>query len=216
LGKIPRNKRRAFTALRFLFKEGEAVGGARETAHINIPKTVVFFDTKDETNEALEECLKWLENSKSHRYTPQQIESAIRVFHRFTPEHDKEVAITEFRKLATESSVRVIFATEALGVGVNIPDIRRVVQYGIPKGYHPAVPWQCGGRGSRDGKDGEINLLVDEWAFGQRDEAAAQKYAQQSKGQRLVQDTSVEDPAEDANGEEALQQEQTTNSLGDK
>ncbi|CAI7650506.1 unnamed protein product [Penicillium palitans] len=49
LGKIPKNKRRAFTALSFLFKEGEVVRASPESAQLNIPKTVVFFDTKKET-----------------------------------------------------------------------------------------------------------------------------------------------------------------------
>jgi superfamily II DNA helicase RecQ len=111
-----------------------------------------------------------LKKSDNHHYTPQQIQCTIQVFHRNTAQHDKEATITEFWQLAMESSVRVIFATEALGVGVNIPDIRRVVQYGIPRGYHPAILWQRGAHGSRDGQDGEIILLSDEWAFGTRDE----------------------------------------------
>jgi superfamily II DNA helicase RecQ len=219
LGKIPKNKRRAFTALRFLFKEGEVVGPVRETAHLNIPKTVVFFDTKNEIYWALGKCREWLEKSDKHRYTPRQIQCTIRVFHRTTAQHDKEATIAEFRQLAMESSVRIIFATEALGIGVNIPDIRRVVQYGIPRGYHPAVPWQRGGRGSRDGQDGEIILLVDEWAFGPRDEAAAQKYARQSKGQGLRQETFAKDVAEEPNedpAKETLEQEQRANGFSDK
>jgi superfamily II DNA/RNA helicase len=93
----------------------------------------VFFDTKNEVYEALEKCREWLEKSDKHQYTPQQIQCTIQVFHRNTAQHDKEATIAEFRRLAMESSVRVIFATEALGVGVNIHDIRRVVQHGIPK-----------------------------------------------------------------------------------
>ncbi|KAJ5111478.1 hypothetical protein N7532_002013 [Penicillium argentinense] len=77
LGKIPKNKRRAFTALRFLFKEGGGFRAARESAHLNIPKTVVFFDTKKETYLALEKCREWLEKSDKHRYTARQIQCTI-------------------------------------------------------------------------------------------------------------------------------------------
>ncbi|KAJ5562287.1 hypothetical protein N7461_001048 [Penicillium sp. DV-2018c] len=190
LGKIPKNKYREFSALRFLFKEGE---------------TVVFIDTKDEASTALTGCREWLEQNDKHKYTRQQTKSTIRLFHRNTSEYDKEFIIAEFRRFALDSSIRVIFATEALGIGVNLPDIRRVIQYGIPRGYHPAVPWQRGGRASRDGEDGEFILLVDEWAFGSRDEAAAQEYARQLEGQRPKQNTSAkvvaternEDPAEE-------------------
>jgi hypothetical protein len=105
LGKIPKNKRRAFTALRFLFKEGGMVHAARETAQLNIPKTVVFFDTKNETYWALEKCREWLEKSDKHQYTPRQIQCTIRVFHRTTAQHDKEATIAEFRQLAMEEIV---------------------------------------------------------------------------------------------------------------
>jgi superfamily II DNA helicase RecQ len=224
LGRIPKNKYLVFTALRFLFKEGEVIGAAHETAHLNIPKSVVFFDTKNEVHEALEKCREWLEKSEKHQYTRRQIQSTIRAFHRNTAQHDKETTIAEFRRLAMGSSVRVIFATEALGVGVNIRDIRRVIQYGIPKGYHPAVAWQRGGRGSRDGQDGEIILLVEEWAFGPRDEATAQNHACQLKNHRSKQNPfpkSVAEepnkgPAEHLNGEEALEQDQRAKSLSDK
>ncbi|KAJ5109556.1 hypothetical protein N7532_002201 [Penicillium argentinense] len=224
LGKIPRNKRRAYSALRFLFKQGEVLHAARDTAHLNIPKTVVFFDTKDETSSALMKCREWLEMSDKHQYTSQQAQSTIRVFHRNTPQHDKERIVAEFRHLALESSVRVIFATEALGIGVNLPDIRRVVLYGIPRGHHPAVPWQRGGRGSRDGQDGETILLVDEWAFGPRDEAAAQRYARQSKAQGLRQETCAmgvteelnRGSAEELHDEETPEQEQSAICSSDK
>jgi superfamily II DNA/RNA helicase len=221
---MPKNKRRAYTALRFLLKEGEVAGTHPGTAHLKISKTIVFFDTKNEVYEALEKCCEWLEKSDKHQYTPQQIQQTIRIFHRNTAQHDKETIIREFRRLTTESSIRVIFATEALGVGVNIPDIRRVVQYGIPKGYHPAVLWQRGGRGSRDGQDGEVILLADEWAFGPRDEVAARKYSRQLKSRKTPHGRSTEDtiecssgaPTENCSEEEVLQQEQASNTLSDK
>jgi superfamily II DNA helicase RecQ len=62
----------------------------------------------------------------------------------------------------------VVYATEALGVGVNLPDVRRVVQYGLPTRLEPAVFWQRGGRACRDGHNGEIILLIDQWVQGKR------------------------------------------------
>ncbi|KAJ5545111.1 ATP-dependent DNA helicase [Penicillium sp. DV-2018c] len=188
------------------FKEGE-VRSAGETAHLNIPKTVVFFDTASEAYSALWKCRKWLELSDKHRYTPEQTKSFLRVFDQNTAQYDKELMIADFRRLASDSSVRVIFATEALE-WVDLPDIRRVVQYGFPKEYLPAVPWRCGGRASRDGKDGEFIFLVDEWAFGSRDETAVQMYARLSEGKRLKHNTFAEfvakerEPKEDSDDED--------------
>jgi superfamily II DNA helicase RecQ len=56
----------------------------------------------------------------------------------------------------------VIFATEALGLGVNLLDVRRVILYGLLKGGEPTIMWQRGGRASRDEQDGEIVLLIDD------------------------------------------------------
>ncbi|EED18972.1 hypothetical protein TSTA_126800 [Talaromyces stipitatus ATCC 10500] len=72
------------------------------------------------------------------------------------------------RKLDTESEIRVILATEALGVGVNLPDIRRSVLYGLPKNLLLATFLQRGGQTCRDGGKGEIILLVDAWTVGER------------------------------------------------
>jgi superfamily II DNA helicase RecQ len=73
----------------------------------------------------------------------------------------------------------VIFATEALGLGVNLPDVRRVVQYGLPKDEDPAIMWQRGGRASRDGRDGEIILLLDDWVEGPRTKSQSTQQGKQ-------------------------------------
>jgi superfamily II DNA helicase RecQ len=42
----------------------------------------------------------------------------------------KTSVIEEFAKV--DSTIRIIFATEALGMGVDIPDVRRVIHIGPP------------------------------------------------------------------------------------
>jgi len=165
LGWIPNHSRSSATALRFLFDQGP---GSDESICIpeNIPKTVVFFDTKNEADTAMRQCRKWLQ--KKYNYSEKRATAVIKFYHRGTAKFDKEAYITEFQRLGEDSSVRVIFATEALGMGVNLPDVRRVVIYGLPKGLEPAIMWQRGGRAGRDGRDGEIILLVDEWVKGPR------------------------------------------------
>jgi hypothetical protein len=133
-----------------------------------IPKTVVFFDSKKDAYAAMQECRNWLQESDKHKYSKQQARETIKVFHRDTAKFDKEAIIAEFQRWANDSSIRVIFATEALGLGVNLPDVRRVILYGLPKGEEPAIMWQRGGRAGRDGQDGEIILLVDDWVEGPR------------------------------------------------
>jgi superfamily II DNA helicase RecQ len=190
LGWIPNRTRKTATALRFLFDQGPGTDSESICMQQKIPKTVVFFDTKKEAYAAMHECRKWLQ--KKHQYSEKQAKAVIKVFHRDIAKYDKEVYIAEFQKLGENSSVRVIFATEALGMGVNLPDVRRVVQYGLPKGQEPAIMWQRGGRAGRDALDGEIILLVDEWVKGPRvDTPPSGKDGQSS--QDLDEDESIAD-----------------------
>jgi superfamily II DNA helicase RecQ len=168
IGWIPTKSRQNAAALRFLFNEGCRANAKSNPMPQRIPKTIVFFDSKKEAYSAVQECMNWLQESDTHKYSAKQARATIRVFHRATAKFDKESIITEFQQLGDCSSIRVIFATEALGLGVNLPDIRRVVQYGLPKGEEPAIVWQRGGRTSRDGGDGEVILLIDEWVEGPR------------------------------------------------
>src|SRR5580700_4692511 len=108
----------------------------------------------------MQEYRNWLQESDKYKYSKQQARETIKVFYRDTAKFDKEAIIAEFQRLADDSSIRVIFATEALGLGVNLPDVRRVILYGLPKGGEPAIIWQRGGRAGRDGQDSEIILLV--------------------------------------------------------
>ena len=49
-----------------------------------------------------------------------------------------------------DSHIRVVAATVALGLGVNIPDVRIVIHWGVPDSV--MVYWQEVGRAGRDGK----------------------------------------------------------------
>ncbi|KAI9776730.1 MAG: hypothetical protein M1839_009374 [Geoglossum umbratile] len=61
----------------------------------------------------------------------------IRAYHSELAEHDKRLISTEFSKPDVEdllqcSQHRVIIATDAMGMGINNPDIKRVIQWRIP------------------------------------------------------------------------------------
>ena len=71
--------------------------------------------------------MNWLQESDMHKYSIKQARATIKVFHRDTAKFDKEAIIAEFQQLGDRSSIRVIFATEALGLGVNLPDVQRVI-----------------------------------------------------------------------------------------
>ena len=110
-----------------------------------VPKTIVFFDSRKEAYDAIHASRNWLEESDGHQYSKKkQARETVKVFHRDRAKFDKAAIIAEFQRLAEDSPIRVIFATEALGLGVNLPDVRRVVLYRLPKGEEPAIMWQRG------------------------------------------------------------------------
>lgn len=155
-------------ALRYIFSQevspGDRANGQRPRAYQmpgDIPKTIVFFNTTREARHAREFMRSWLQDSEAHSYERSTAEQTVQVFHRRLAEHDKDSIIAEFQKPAQNSSIRVICATEALGIGVNLPDVRRVIQWSIQKETDPAVFWQRGGRASRDKKQGEMIIFLD-------------------------------------------------------
>ena len=132
-----------------------------------IPKTIIFFDSKREADDAAEALHDFLRTHEQHRYSTAQAEDTVQVFTADIHDFDKQCIVSEMQKAGSSSSIRVICATEALGLGVDLPDIRRLVQYGIPRSPQIAVFSQRVDRACRDGNDGEILLLVDEWAIGE-------------------------------------------------
>ena len=71
------------------------------------------------------------------------------MFHANTPQHNKEVILQSL--LLPDGVVRVVFATVALGMGVNLRDINTIIHYGAPRSVEDY--FQESGRGGRSGGD---------------------------------------------------------------
>lgn len=71
----------------------------------------------------------------------------VNMYHSKTPEKIKEKVLSSL--LEEDGECRVVIATSALGMGVNIPDVRQIVHYGVPSDLESYV--QEVGRGGRDG-----------------------------------------------------------------
>jgi len=63
------------------------------------------------------------------------------------------------QELFTNGNINLMIATNAFGMGIDIPDIRFVIEYDLPSSIEDFV--QQTGRGSRDGKYAEGVLLFD-------------------------------------------------------
>jgi len=70
------------------------------------------------------------------------------MFHANTPQHNKEVILKSLTK--PDGVVRVVFATIALGMGVNLRDVNTIIHYGGPQSIDDY--FQGSGRGGRSGQ----------------------------------------------------------------
>ena len=70
------------------------------------------------------------------------------MYHASTPQHNKEVILSSLSK--PDGVVRVVFATVALGMGINLRDVNTVIHYGAPSSLEDY--FQESGRGGRSGE----------------------------------------------------------------
>ena len=78
------------------------------------------------------------------------------MFHSNTPQHNKDIILQSFLK--PDGIVRVVFATIALGMGVNLQDVNCIVHYGAPRSIEDY--FQESGRGGRSGDKSIGSLLI--------------------------------------------------------
>ena len=77
-------------------------------------------------------------------------------FHQFIGDFTKTAIIEEFVKV--KSCIRIVVCTIAFGMGINIPDIRLVVHWGLSQ--NAMSYWQEVGRAGRDGLPAKAYLYV--------------------------------------------------------
>jgi hypothetical protein len=95
-GWIPKNSRQKASALRFLFDKGSQTDAESTPIPQQIPKTIVFFDSKKDAYTAMQECRNWLQGSDKHKYSKKQARETIKVFHCDIAKFNKKAVIVEF------------------------------------------------------------------------------------------------------------------------
>jgi hypothetical protein len=121
--------------------------------------------------QAAEYCMaQWLVELGCSKASASQ---AIQGYYSLLSEFDKRAISKEFARPDIQGSRpsrhRIILATDAMGMGINNPDIRRVVQWQIPRNMCSLL--QRAGRIAR-GREitGEFLWLVNPWCFGPKAE----------------------------------------------
>ena len=125
-----------------------------------IPKTIVYVDGTKLVCTVADRLRTWLLDLG---YTIRQTADIVSSFSSFTSDFDKKRILTMFAK---EYSTRILIATNAVGMGMDIRDIDIVVQWGFPLGYQVADLWQRWGRCARGPKrSGTVVLFCPYWAL---------------------------------------------------
>ncbi|TRM56542.1 P-loop containing nucleoside triphosphate hydrolase protein [Schizophyllum amplum] len=117
----------------------------------DIPKTLIFVNSRVGTQEACREIRKLF---------PRRLRKRIDFLHAVRKDKSKRRVMRRFRR----GSTRILVATEAAGMGADIPDIMQVIQLGVPQSL--SVYLQRAGRGVRDTTlHGRAILLVEKSVF---------------------------------------------------
>jgi len=125
-----------------------------------IPKTIVYVDGTKLVCTLADRLRAWLLDLG---YTIRQTVDMVSSFSSYTSEFDKRRILTLFAK---DSSIRILIATNAVGMGMDIRDVDIVVQWGFPLGFQVADLWQRWGRAARGPKrSGTVVLFCPYWAL---------------------------------------------------
>ncbi len=134
-----------------------------------IPKSVVYIDSITLVEKAAQVLIKKLIQVGCSKTSASD---AIQAYHSELADFDKRSISAEFAKADAESvrespRHRIILATDAMGMGIDNPDIRLIVQWKQPPSM--CALWQRAGRAARSqGIDGKFVWMIEPWYFGDR------------------------------------------------
>ncbi|THH28870.1 hypothetical protein EUX98_g5330 [Antrodiella citrinella] len=86
----------------------------------DMPKTIIFTDDRRKA----EDIWRWI-----CIQIPSHLQDQVAFLHSLRPESGKTNTMERF----TDGSLRFLVATEAVGMGADIPDIERIIQFGAPR-----------------------------------------------------------------------------------
>ena len=110
----------------------------------DIPKTIVFVDNR----KIVWDLTTYLLDRIDATYSGHEFLGLVRDYSTIMSLEHRNNVLEDF----AEGSVRILICTEAAGMGVDIPDVRRVVQWGAPTFINLSTIWQRMGRAGRSSK----------------------------------------------------------------
>ncbi|KZZ93583.1 ATP-dependent DNA helicase [Ascosphaera apis ARSEF 7405] len=153
--KIKRNKLSDFSPILFILND--AVDKPLGERDQGIPKTIIFADSYRVVNAVAD----YMINSLARQSIAP---GAVSIFTSRTSQYDKDLTYDEF--CSNNSSIRIMVATTALGMGMDIPDVEVIIQWGLPTSKSIADLWQRFGRSARSpGKTGKAIAFLPHHVF---------------------------------------------------
>ena len=152
-----------FHDLKFLIDDAITSSGEIDTSLI--PKAIVYMETITEIVAAEDLMIKWLRHIGCDEASANM---SVQAYHALVCELDKRRISTDFRRPGREATHRIILATDAMGMGIDNPDICLVIQWRQPDSVCTLI--QRAGRAARGkNKTGKFLWLVEPWCFGSKD-----------------------------------------------
>jgi superfamily II DNA helicase RecQ len=161
----------AQAVLRSTQHQRKDAGSDSRACCMRIPKTIVYVDSIKQIAKVVRALTTMLIQAGCSKTSTI---NAVQAYHSELAEFDKRLISTEFAKPDIENFLdssmhRIIVATDAMGMGINNPDVRLVVQLGIPPSMGALM--QRAGRAARgEAIYGKFIWLVPPWCFGDRTE----------------------------------------------
>lgn len=163
---IPRGKLTSWDSLYFLLQSAASDGHATPS---ETSKTIVFIDGRRSVHAAaawaMEELMRLSNGYSTNPLADERcVFNVVRVFTAHVAQYDRDLSYHEF--LSPQSKIRLMFATTSLGMGINIPDVVRVVTWKIPITASLGDIWQRIGRGGRGaGLTSQAYVMLPYWLF---------------------------------------------------
>ena len=143
----------------------EAVTGPGHVRMSQILKTIVYMDSIAQIEAAECQMIEWLVKLGGQRALAS---AAIQAYHSQLADFDKRRISEDFCRpdqgQGRPANHRIILATDAMGMGIDNPDIRRVIQWKQPSSM--CTLFQRAGRAARgSGYMADFLWLVESWCF---------------------------------------------------
>ncbi|KAE8181595.1 hypothetical protein CF336_g8865, partial [Tilletia laevis] len=114
-----------------------------------LPKTIIYVNSRSKATMAAELL---------RQHLPESLRDQVASFTAMDSAYEKRKTMAGLRS----GSIRVVFATEALGMGIDLPDVDMIIQWELPKDFRGLV--QHFGRGARGpGSRAAALLLCPDW-----------------------------------------------------